>query len=88
MSLSVLEVVVDGNDSVDPAALDWPAVIATEKLALASAVRQGDWMSQGYSHLALGLAARALGDHKRARQQVAEGTYILRALGINLVVPG
>ncbi|MEV6410023.1 hypothetical protein [Kribbella sp. NPDC051718] len=80
MSLSVLE---SRAETAEPAAVDWLDLLAREKLALAMAVRLGDWMSQGYSHLALGRAALALGDHRRARQQLAEGTYILRALGIH-----
>ncbi|GAA0962059.1 hypothetical protein GCM10009554_79360 [Kribbella koreensis] len=77
MSLSVLE------NRVETGPVDWLAVLAREKVALAMAVRLGDWMSQGYSHLALGRAALALGDERRGLQQLAEGTYILRALGIN-----
>ncbi|WP_328328713.1 hypothetical protein OHA70_04230 [Kribbella sp. NBC_00382] len=80
MSLSVLEPRVE---TAEPAAVDWLGVVAREKAALAMAVRLGDWMSQGYSHRALGQAALALGDQRRGRQQLAEGTYILRALGID-----
>ncbi|GAA0583761.1 hypothetical protein HPO96_09435 [Kribbella sandramycini] len=83
MSSSVLEVVVTDNDPT----VDRAAVRAVEELALATAVRRADWLSQGYCHLALGLACRELGDHKRARQQLAEGAYILRALGVDTAVP-
>ena len=62
----------------------WLDVIATQKLALAAALRLDDWLLQGHSHLALGRASAVLGDARRARQQLAEGACILRALGVSI----
>ena len=59
----------------------WREWLATQQLALASALRLGDWLMQGRSHLSLGRACLAIGDVRRAHPQLAEGTYILRALG-------
>jgi len=62
----------------------WLDVIASQKLALAAALRLDDWLLQGHSHLALGRASAVLGDARRARQQLAEGACILRALGVSI----
>lgn len=59
----------------------WQDLISTQQLALAAALRLDDWLLQGHSHLALGRASLAIGDDRRARQQLAEGACILRAVG-------
>jgi hypothetical protein len=54
----------------------------TQKLALAAAVRLGDWLLEGQARVTLGRACLALGDVRRGGSQLAEGTVILRALGV------
>jgi hypothetical protein len=58
----------------------WSELIESQQLALAAAVRLDDWLLQGHSHLLLARASLALGNHRRARQQLAESTYILTAV--------
>jgi hypothetical protein len=60
----------------------WQEVLVTQKVALAAAVRLGDWLVEGRARLALGRASLELGDIRRAGHQLAEGTAILRALGV------
>jgi hypothetical protein len=60
----------------------WQELLMTQKVALAAAVRLGDWLLEGRTRLALGRAAMELGDIRRAGHQLAEGTAILRALGV------
>lgn len=58
----------------------WSELIEAQQLALAAAVRLDDWLLQGHSHLILARASLALGNHRRARQQLAESNYMLSAV--------
>ena len=60
----------------------WQEVLVTQKVALAAAVRLGDWLLEGRTRLSLGRVCLELGDIRRAGHQLAEGTLILRALGV------
>jgi hypothetical protein len=60
----------------------WHEVLVTQKVALAAAVRLGDWLLEGQTRLALGRACLELGDFRRAGHQLAEGRKILRSLGV------
>lgn len=60
----------------------WHEVLQTQKVALASAVRLGDWLLEGRSRMSLGRACLELGDFRRAGHQLAEGAKILRTLGV------
>jgi hypothetical protein len=62
----------------------WQDVLDTQKLALAAAVQLGDFLLEGRTRMALGRACMELGDFRRAGHQLAEGTTILRALGVPL----
>ena len=59
----------------------WADWRSTQELALAAAIRLGDWEAQGRSQLSIGRACLAMGDVERGRAQTNEGTLILRALG-------
>jgi hypothetical protein len=60
----------------------WQEIVVTQQLALAAAIRLGDWLLEGRARVALGRACLALGDVRRGGPQLAEGTVILRALGV------
>jgi hypothetical protein len=60
----------------------WHEILVTQEVALAAAVRLGDWLFEGRTRLALGRACLELGDISRAGHQLAEGALILRALGV------
>ncbi|QNE18758.1 hypothetical protein F1D05_13665 [Kribbella qitaiheensis] len=60
----------------------WQEVLVTQKVALAAAIRLGDWLLEGQARLAIGRACLESGDFRRAGYQLAEGASILRSLGV------
>jgi hypothetical protein len=60
----------------------WQEVLVTQKVALTAAIRLGDRLLEGQARLALGRACLEVGDVRRAGHHLAEGTQILRTLGV------